>query len=467
MRMSCLNVQDFGARGDGNSLNTGALQAAIDMAAALGASVRVPSGSYLTGSLFLKSGVTLHLEPGATLLGSQSLADYPVQATRIAGIEMPWPAALINVCGQQNVAIVGEGCIDGHGEVFWDSYWRLREAYEPRGLRWASDYDAQRPRLIQIFQSANVRVGDGLLLRRSGFWTLHCCYSEDITIDGITIRNNEGDNFGSKGPSTDGIDIDSSRRVLVQHADIAVNDDAIVIKAGRDADGLRVARPTEDVIVRDCTVREGAAGITFGSETSGGFRNIEASRITVMGPVPVGILFKSAPSRGGAISNIRLQDFSLTDVPVVLRITMNWNPSYSAATLPADAGAVADVPAHWRVLAEPVAALQGRAQVSGVHISGLRARGAQTAFEVDAYEQAPLRRFHFSALNIEAQKGGHIQDALDWQFSNCTLRLPPHQPIRVGGGIRLQGLPTDVWHSDPMLTRRDVSALSMAEQDVL
>jgi polygalacturonase len=99
MRMSCLNVQDFGARGDGNSLNTGALQAAIDMAAALGASVRVPSGNYLTGSLFLKSGVTLHLEPGATLLGSQSLADYPVQATRIAGIEMPWPAALINVCG--------------------------------------------------------------------------------------------------------------------------------------------------------------------------------------------------------------------------------------------------------------------------------------------------------------------------------------------------------------------------------
>ena len=100
---------------------------------------------------------------------------------------------------------------------------------------------------------------------------MHICYSHDVTVDGVTIRNNEG----GHGPSTDGIDIDSSRKILVQHADIAVNDDALCLKAGRDSDGLRVNRPTEDVVLRDSIVREGAAGVTIGSETSGGFRNIE------------------------------------------------------------------------------------------------------------------------------------------------------------------------------------------------
>jgi hypothetical protein len=309
-----------------------------------------------------------------------------------------------------------------------------------------------------VFRSARIRIGEGLLLRRSGFWTLHCCYSEDITIDGITVRNNEG----GQGPSTDGVDIDSSRRVLVQNADIAGNDDAIVIKAGRDADGLRVARPTEDVIVRDCIVREGAAGITFGSETSGGFCNIEARRIAVMGAVPVGILFKSAPSRGGVISDIRLHDIQLNDVPVALRITMNWNPNYSSCGIPASER---DVPAHWRTIAIPVPPEQGMARVSDVQISGLRARGAKTAFEVDAYEAAPLQGFRFHALDIEAQRGGHIQDARDWRFGDSVLHLG--ERIAVGTDVDLQGLAPDCWQRDAALKRRDTSALSDAEQDIL
>jgi polygalacturonase len=178
-------------------------------------------------------------------------------------------------------------------------------AYEPRGLRWASDYDAQRPRLVQVFNSSQVKVGGGLLLRRAGFWTLHICYSTDVTVDGVTIRNNEG----GHGPSTDGIDIDSSKKILVQHADIAVNDDALVPE-GRPRFGRPARQPqTEDVIIRDSIVREGAAGVTFGSETSGGFRNIEAYNITVLDKVPVGILFKSAHTRGGFGENLRLHDF--------------------------------------------------------------------------------------------------------------------------------------------------------------
>ncbi len=427
-----VNAARFGARGDGHTMNTAAIQKAIDSAARHGGTVVFPAGTYLTGAIFVKSGVTLKLDKGVTLLGSQHIADYPMMPTRIAGIEMSWPAALVNVYRQHDAAIVGAGTIDGDGKVFWDSYWDLRKVYEPKGLRWASDYDARRPRLVQVFDSHDVRIGGPaahpLLMRRSGFWTLHVCYSHDVTVDGVTIRNNEG----GRGPSTDGIDIDSSSKVLVQHADIAVNDDALVLKSGRDSDGLRVARPTEDVVLRDSVVRDGAAGVTFGSETSGGFRNIEAYGIKVVGHVPVGILFKSAHTRGGFGENLRIHDFTLEAIPVVLQVTLNWNPSYSYAAIPAG---TLDVPPHWKVLATPVPAEQGIARFHDVRIWNIKARGARSAFEVDGYAQAPLERFSFDKLDIEAKTGGHINDARDWTFTNSTLHLGAPVVIDRAGAV--------------------------------
>ncbi|HEX7981957.1 MAG TPA: glycosyl hydrolase family 28-related protein, partial [Duganella sp.] len=155
------NAGSYGAKGDGVTLNTKAIQAAIDAAAKDGGTVVLSPGTYLSGSLFVKTGVTLQVNKGVTILGSQRIEDYPVMPTRIAGIEMSWPAALVNVYEQKNAAITGEGTIDGDGKIFWDSYWTLRKTYEPRGLRWASDYDAKRPRLIQVFNSSQVKVGGG------------------------------------------------------------------------------------------------------------------------------------------------------------------------------------------------------------------------------------------------------------------------------------------------------------------
>jgi polygalacturonase len=450
------SVAAYGAKGDGTTMNTAAIQKAIDAAAKQGGTVVFPPGAYLSGSIFVKSGVTLRLDKGVTIRGSRDIKDYPMLPTRIAGIEMSWPAALLNIYKEKHAAIVGEGTIDGDGKVFWDSYWTLRTEYEPRGLRWASDYDARRPRLVQVFDSADVKVGGGLLMRRSGFWTLHVCYSSDVIVDGVTIRNNED----GHGPSTDGIDIDSSKRVLVAHADIAVNDDALVMKAGRDSDGLRVARPTEDVVVRDSIVREGAAGFTFGSETSGGFRNIEAYNIRVEGKVPVGILFKSAHTRGGWGENLRLHDFSMTGIPVVLRATMNWNPAYSYAKIPA---AETDVPSHWKVLATEVPKEQGIARFHDVKIWNIKATGAATAFEVDAYAQAPLQRFVFDGLEIEAARGGHINDARDWQFSRSSLRLGA--PLEIGQDSSVNGLPAGSTAVRAERAKEDPSKKSYEEQD--
>ncbi|TFW34928.1 glycoside hydrolase family 28 protein [Massilia horti] len=450
------NAAKYGAKGDGTSMNTAAIQKAIDAAAKKGGTVVFPAGTYLTGSIFVKSGVTLKLDKGVTLLGSQDIKDYPMMPTRIAGIEMTWPAALVNVYKQKKAAIVGEGTIDGDGKVFWDSYWSLRKEYEPRGLRWASDYDARRPRLVQVFDSSDIKVGGGLLMRRSGFWTLHVCYSSDVTVDGVVIRNNED----GHGPSTDGIDIDSSRKVLVANADITVNDDALVMKAGRDADGLRVARPTEDVVVRDSIVRAGAAGFTFGSETSGGFRNIEAYNITVEGKVPVGILFKSAHTRGGWGENLRLHDFTMTGIPVAVRVTMNWNPSYSYAKIPETE---TNVPPYWKVLATPVPKEQGIAHFHDVKIWNIKATGAKTAFEVDGYPHAPLQRFQFSGLDIEAEKGGHINDAQDWTFTDTTLKLGTK--VEVGQASTVTGLPAGSFEIRAPRQKEDPSKKSFAEQD--
>lgn len=426
-------VKNYGGLGDGRTLNTVAIQKTIDAASrAGGGDIVFDAGTYLTGAIFLKSHTHLRIDRGVTLIGAQTLADYPMLPTRVAGIEMKWPAALVNVYEQSDVSISGPGLIDGNGKIWWDGYWKLRKAYEPRGLRWAADYDARRPRLIQIYKSSHIRLSN-LNLHRSGFWTVHICYSNHVTVDGVTIRNN----IGGKGPSTDGIDIDSSSFVLVEHADISVNDDALCLKAGRDADGLRVDRPTTHVVIRDSTVRAGAAGVTIGSETSGGFRYIDIYSLRVYQPVPSGILFKSAPTRGGIAQDIDIHDLDLSGVAVPVRIDMNWNPSYSYATIPAG---VKNPPEYWSILAEKVATAQGRPHFRDVKIWNIRATGAKEAFSVEAYKDAPLVNFRFHNISIQAKTAGFIRDARDWSFSKTAVDTSDASHVQLVDSVDVTGL---------------------------
>jgi polygalacturonase len=428
-------VNSYGAKGDGITLDTEAIQKAIDIASPKHDTVSFKPGTYLTGALFLKSGVTVEVPVGVTLTGSQDIKDFPEHPTRIAGIDMTWPAAMINIRDSHDVTLTGKGTIDENGAVWWKVYNDLRAQYTPKGLRWASDYDAKRVRLSLIQNSYNVHYGGGLTLKRSGFWTVQVLYSHDVTIDGLIIRNNEG----GRGPSTDGIDIDSSRDIDVSHADIEANDDALCLKAGRDSDGLRVNRPTENIKIHDSIVRRGAAAITIGSETSGGFHNIEVWNLTGLSGASNGVLFKSAHTRGGTATDIRIHDLTLEGVGIPIAMTMNWNPSYSYATLPPGTD-TKTMPPYWIPLTTPVPAEQGLPHFSDVHIWNIHATGARRAFDVAAYPDAPLINFRFDHLDIQAATAGSIANAKDWTFSDIKVTAADGSAVKISDSTNVTGL---------------------------
>jgi polygalacturonase len=306
----------------------------------------------------------------------------------------------------------------------------------PKGLRWAVDYDAKRVRLSLIQNSYNVHYGGGLTLKRSGFWTVQILYSHDVTVDGLIIRNNEG----GRGPSTDGIDIDSSHDIDISHADIDGNDDALCLKSGRDSDGLRVNRPTYNVKIHDSIIHRGPAAITIGSETSGGFHNIEAWNLTAESGVGSGVLFKSTRMRGGNTTDIRIHDITLTGVGVPISMTMDWNPNYSNTSLPAGTDPKT-VPDYWIKLTTPVPPEQGLPHFSNVHIWNIKATGARRAFSVSAYPNAPLVGFKFDHLDIQAASAGSIANAQDWTFSDIKLTTTDGSTVKVTDSTNVTGLP--------------------------
>ena len=414
-------VKSFGAKADGITNSTNAIQKTIDECSKVGGGiVAFEKGEYVTGALFLKNNVDLRVGDGVTLLGSQDDGDYPRAPTRVAGIEMTWPSALINVDDAKNVRISGGGTIDGRGKKWWDKYWALRREYEPKGLRWAADYDAERVRLVVISRSSDVTV-ENVNLKRSGFWTVQILFSDHVTIDGVKISDNGG-------PSTDGVDIDSSTYVLVQNCDIDNNDDDICLKAGRDFDGLRVARPTEYVFIRDNMIRRGGGIISFGSETSGGIRHVAALNNRGVG-TKEGVRFKSAKTRGGYVEDVLVRGLKMENVALPFTFTLNWNPSYSYATIPAD---MKNVPTYWIVLNTPVLPIEkGYCRFRNIRIEKVEIVGADRIFTAAGLPEKLIENVTFSNISAEGNSAGSIEYASNWKLTNVKLKTKSRDAVKI------------------------------------
>ena len=409
------------AKPDTTIAATGAIQAALDLCAAKGGGIVVfDPGTYVTGALFIRSGVQLRIDKAVTLLGSQRFEDYPLMDTRIAGIEMKWPAALINFIDVKNAALTGEGTINARGKFCWDKYWEMRRDYDARGLRWVVDYDAQRVRTVLVQRSVDITLR-GVRLKNAGFWTVQLLYSSHLTVGGLIIRNNED----GHGPSTDGVDVDSSSWVLIRDCDIDCNDDNFCLKAGRDRDGLRVNRPTEYVVIRNCLARRGAGLVTLGSETSGGIRHIFATDLKAS-HTDNGLRLKSATTRGGVIEDIYFQNSDLDSVKNVFQYNLNWYPAYSYSTLPAGY-TESTIPPHWKTLLQKVTPEEGTPFARGFYIRGIRASHAGNVFEAAGLPGSWLTRFVYTDCRISAASPGTLEFTRDWQFNRCNFSVerPP------------------------------------------
>jgi polygalacturonase len=410
--------------------STHGIQAAIDDCAAKGGGkVVFEPGSYHTGALFLKDNVHLEIGEGVELWALHGLDYYPEIVTRVAGIQMKWPSGIINILDAHNVAVTGKGMIHAQGKYHWERYWNLRNKYASMGLRWAADYDCKRVRTIQVSNSEDVTLR-GFQVEQSGFWTVHVLYSKYVTVNGLTIRNNI-DGFG---PSTDGVNIDSSTYVHVLNCDVDCNDDNYTLKAGRDADGLRINKPCEYVYIHDCIARRGGGPLVIGSETSGWIRHVKVENMKAIGSHHV-IHLKSAFTRGGGIEDVTLDNVQADGVREFCVVTLNWNPSYSYAQLP---DGVTEMPEHWKVMLEEVPEEKGLAIIRNVTVRNCHSINTGRAFNVAGTEASYISDFTFENIFVAASKAGSISYAKNWNINGLTVKTPAGEEVGISDSQKVK-----------------------------
>ena len=314
-----VDITKFGAKGDGVTDCTMALRDAIAACAnAGGGRVVVPGGQFVTGAIRLQSRVNLHLADDAVLRFSQTPRDFlPMVLTRFEGVELFNYSPFIYALDARDVAITGRGTLDGRADA--DHWWQwktetgdrtrllqLAEQGVPVTERRFGDGHFLRPNFIQPYRCTNVLI-EGVTIVNSPMWEIHPVLSTNVTIRGVTIV--------SHGPNNDGCDPESCRDVLIEGCTFDTGDDCIAIKSGRNADGRRVNVPVENVIVRDCVMKDGHGGVTIGSEITGGARNIFAERCRMDSPRLDRVLrFKNNAMRGGTIEHVYMRDVTVGEV---------------------------------------------------------------------------------------------------------------------------------------------------------
>lgn len=387
-------ITEFGAVPDGKTACTDAIRAAIDSVhSAGGGRVVFPEGDFFTGPIHFKSGVELHISRGCTLHFSEKYEDYlPVVESVLAGVKCYSCSHLIYGVDCENIALTGEGTLDGHGRA-WDWMKKHQPGMEDLMLKGAAcapmservygkESDGVRPRFLQLQRCRGVLI-EGVTFKNSPTWTIHPCFCEGVTVRGVSIKN------PINSPNSDGINLESCRRCLVTDCYVDTGDDAVCVKAGRGKDAWSWNAPCEDIEIRNVRGVNGQGSVTVGSETSAGINNIYIHDCHFENRL-VGINIKTMKGRGGYVKNIDFENITLRSAR---REAIKISFRYDGEPLDDQSAPITDVP-----------------DLHNVSISGFCCDSTPVALRIEGLPGFPLKNIHMENVAVTADSVGIVQD---------------------------------------------------------
>ena len=408
-------ITDYGARAgaDASDAMRAAIAACHD---AGGGRVVVPAGEFASGPIRLLSNVNLHVSAGATIRFSNDPARYlPVVLTRWEGVGLMNYSPLVYAYEQENIALTGGGTLDGQAgpEHWWpwkradgatsqkpdrDRLFRQAEEGVPVAERVYGAGHYLRPQFIQPYRCRNVLI-EGVTIRNSPMWVIHPVLSTNVTVRGVQVI--------SAGPNSDGCDPESSSDVLIEDAVFDTGDDCIAIKSGRNADGRRLATPSQRIVVRGCRMRAGHGGVTIGSEVSGGVRQVYAEKCRMSSPdLERGLRLKTNAMRGAVIEDVFARDIEIGEVGAAIDIDMLYEEGARGPYTPV---------------------------VRNVRIERMRVERAEHALRVRGLPGSPVRGlFVADSVFRGVRKSDLLSDLQDLVLRNVSVEPAPAKPVAGG-----------------------------------
>ena len=434
-------ITEYGGIPDGKTLNTVAFEEAInDLASKGGGTLMVPSGIWFTGPITFKSNINLHLEKGALILFSPDFDLYPLVKTVYEGLETQRCQSPISGRNLENIAITGEGAINGSGDAWrplkkmkvtdahWNKVIKSGGVLKDQGFwfpsekalkgemmtqkpsndeEWQSIKDFLRPVMISFVECKNVLL-EGVLFENSPSWNIHPLMCENLIVDNIDVRN------PSYSQNGDGLDIESCKNVIVVDCSFDVGDDGICLKSGKDEEGRKRGRPTENVIIDNCRVFKGHGGFVVGSEMSGGIKNISVSNCQFMG-TNIGLRFKSARGRGGVVENIFIKNINMFDIvhePISFSLYYFTDKSEDIPTVDETT---------------PI--------FKNIHISDVVARNANKAMLLNGLPELNISNITIENTIITASLGAEISETQKIELKNVEI-YPKNGPALILNNVK-------------------------------
>lgn len=444
-KKNMVSVEEFGGVGDGITLNTNAFAKSMDaLAAKGGGTLIVPKGIWFTGPIVFRSNINMHLEKGAVILFSPDFNLYPIVETIFEGLDTRRCQSPISGRNLVNVAITGQGSINGYGEAWrplkknkvtasqWkkmigaggvvknnDTWYPSESSFKGSQIsdmnvprqnlteqEWLEIKDFLRPVMVSFIECKNVYL-QGVLFENSPSWNLHPLMCENVILDGLFVRN---PGYSQNG---DGLDLESCRNSIIVNCTFDVGDDGICIKSGKDEPGRRRARPTENVIVDNCKVFQGHGGFVVGSEMSGGVRNISVKNCQFLG-TDVGLRFKSTRGRGGVVENIYISDIYMFNIETESFLFDLYYGGKSAVETLEDGDVT---PTEEKLL--PVT--EETPVFRNIFVKNLVSRNARRAMLFNGLPEMKINNIQIEDINITAQYGAELSNSKDIVFKNVHI----------------------------------------------